>query len=184
MKTTKLEVPAAFVPESKPAGFRFIFASHDTDSLHKALRGCAVRLHHRSRTTAAERGVVKNLISIGKFSKLTDLSVRTLRLYDELDVLKPAFIDPDTGYRSYRLDQVGTAHRIRAMRQLEMPLHAIRVVMGEPDRARDYLCWTERSALTPEKSRGKIKVTAEESKPGARDASGFYFSLSSRPSSR
>ena len=82
---------------------------------------------------------MKNLISIGKFSKLTDLSVRTLRLYDELDVLKPAFIDPDTGYRSYRLDQVGTAHRIRAMRQLEMPLHAIRVVMGEPDRARDYL---------------------------------------------
>jgi DNA-binding transcriptional MerR regulator len=90
-------------------------------------------------TTATERGDVKNLISIGKFSKLTDLSVRTLRLYDELDVLKPAFIDPDTGYRSYRLDQVGSAHRIRAMRQLEMPLHAIRVVMGEPDRARDYL---------------------------------------------
>jgi DNA-binding transcriptional MerR regulator len=119
--------------------FRFIFASHGTDTLSKALRGPAVRLHHRSQTTAAERGVVKNLISIGKFSKLTDLSVRTLRLYDELDVLKPAFIDPDTGYRSYRLDQVGTAHRIRAMRQLEMPLHAIRVVMGEPDRARDYL---------------------------------------------
>jgi DNA-binding transcriptional MerR regulator len=94
---------------------------------------------------------VKNLISIGRFSKLTDLSVRTLRLYDELDVLKPAFIDPDTGYRSYRLDQVGTAHRIRAMRQLEMPLHTIRVVMGEPDRARDYL----------ERHRGELRSKLE-----------------------
>jgi MerR family transcriptional regulator, activator of bmr gene len=46
---------------------------------------------------------VKNLISIGQSSKLAELSIRALRLYDELDVLKPVFIDPDTNYRRYAM---------------------------------------------------------------------------------
>jgi DNA-binding transcriptional MerR regulator len=75
---------------------------------------------------------VKNLISIGKFSALSELSVRTLRLYDELEVLKPAFTDPDTNYRRYSLDQVSLAHQIRVLRQLEIPLPKIRHIIADP----------------------------------------------------
>jgi DNA-binding transcriptional MerR regulator len=82
---------------------------------------------------------VKNLISIGKFSELSELSIRALRLYDELGVLKPAFIDPDTNYRRYGLDQVSTALRIRAMRQIAVPLKTIRHMIGDPDAGSDDL---------------------------------------------
>jgi MerR family transcriptional regulator, activator of bmr gene len=47
---------------------------------------------------------MKNLISIGQFSKCTGLSIRALRLYDELEGRKPAFINPDTHYRRYGLE--------------------------------------------------------------------------------
>jgi DNA-binding transcriptional MerR regulator len=82
---------------------------------------------------------VKNLISIGQFSKLAELSIRALRLYDELDVLKPVFIDPDTNYRRYSVEQVSAAHQIRAMRQLDVPLPTIRKIIGDPVLARDNL---------------------------------------------
>jgi DNA-binding transcriptional MerR regulator len=82
---------------------------------------------------------VKNLISIGKFSQLSELSVRALRLYDELGVLKPAFTDPDTNYRQYSLDQVNTALQIRAMRQIAVPLKTIQQIIGDPVAGRDDL---------------------------------------------
>ena len=82
---------------------------------------------------------MKNLISIGKFSELSELSIRALRLYDELGLLKPAFIDPDTNYRRYGLDQVSTALQIRAMRQIAVPLKTIRQIIVDPDAGRDDL---------------------------------------------
>jgi DNA-binding transcriptional MerR regulator len=51
----------------------------------------------------------------------------------------PAFIDPDTNYRRYGLDQVSTALRIRAMRQIAVPLKTIRHMIGDPDAGSDDL---------------------------------------------
>ena len=49
------------------------------------------------------------LIPIGRFSRLTRLSVKALRLYDEMGILPPAHVDGDTGYRYYSWRQVDRA---------------------------------------------------------------------------
>ena len=57
---------------------------------------------------------------------MTRLSIKALRLYDELDILKPLHIDPQSGYRYYGIDQLSSARMIRSMRDMDMPLATIR----------------------------------------------------------
>ena len=71
-----------------------------------------------------------NLLSIGTFAAATQLSLKALRLYDQLAILKPAFIDPWTSYRYYSADQLRTATIIRLLRQMDMPLATIRSVLA------------------------------------------------------
>jgi DNA-binding transcriptional MerR regulator len=47
-----------------------------------------------------------DLLSIGRFARLTGLSIGALRHYDEVGLLRPARTDPDSGYRLYREDQL------------------------------------------------------------------------------
>jgi DNA-binding transcriptional MerR regulator len=68
----------------------------------------------------------KNLLSIGTFASMTRLSAKALRLYDQLGILQPLHIDPQTGYRYYGIDQVPSARMIRNMRDMDMPLAMIR----------------------------------------------------------
>jgi DNA-binding transcriptional MerR regulator/effector-binding domain-containing protein len=72
-------------------------------------------------------------LSIGDFSRMTFLSVKALRHYHEIGLLKPARIDPETGYRRYDVTQVPTAQVIRRLRELGMSLDEVRVVMDAPD---------------------------------------------------
>lgn len=72
----------------------------------------------------------KDLFSIGSFANLTRLSIKALRLYDELDILKPLHIDPQSGYRYYGVDQLSSARMIRSMRDMDMPLATIRRVLA------------------------------------------------------
>ena len=51
--------------------------------------------------------------SIGHFSKVTGLTPRTLRFYDEQGILSPADTDNETGYRFYEVSQTADAERIR-----------------------------------------------------------------------
>jgi DNA-binding transcriptional MerR regulator len=76
-----------------------------------------------------------DLLSIGRFARLTGLSVGALRHYDELDVLRPADIDRFTGYRRYRRAQLETARTIARLRDLEVPLEEIRDVLAMDDPA-------------------------------------------------
>lgn len=76
-----------------------------------------------------------HLVSIGRFSDLTRLSVKALRHYDKLGLLTPAEIDPRTGYRRYRLSQAGTAEAIRVLRGLDMSLDDIAAVLRAEDDA-------------------------------------------------
>jgi len=64
----------------------------------------------------------KTRISIGRFSNMTRLSVKALRLYDARGLLRPAFTDPSSGYRYYDPDQAYQAEIIRVLRSIEMPL--------------------------------------------------------------
>ncbi|PZF81427.1 MerR family transcriptional regulator [Jiangella anatolica] len=81
------------------------------------------------------------LLPIGRFSRLCWLSIKALRVYDDMGLLRPAHVDPDTGYRYYRPDQATTARIIATLRSLDMPLATIRQVLAEsdPDRVRDLL---------------------------------------------
>ena len=76
---------------------------------------------------------MRNLVPIGRFSKVCLLTVTALRLYDELGLLRPAMTDPDTGYRYYSLAQAQDAERIRRLRDVELPLEEIKAVLAERD---------------------------------------------------
>ena len=62
------------------------------------------------------------VLAIGEFSRLTHLSIRTLRRYHEAGLLEPARVDDATGYRSYTPDQIPTAQVIHRLRELDVPL--------------------------------------------------------------
>src|SRR5690348_1985976 len=72
-------------------------------------------------------------LAIGDFSRMTHLSVVTLRHYHEVGLLIPAEIDPQSGYRFYEPGQVRIAQVIRRFRDLGMPLDQIREVLQAPD---------------------------------------------------
>lgn len=73
------------------------------------------------------------LVPIGRFSRVSRLSVKTLRFYDEMGLLRPAAVDPHSGYRYYSWDQLEAAERIRVLRSLDLPLEDVREILQEPD---------------------------------------------------
>jgi DNA-binding transcriptional MerR regulator len=78
---------------------------------------------------------VDDLLSIGRFARLSGLSVGALRHYDETGLLAPAEVDRFTGYRRYSRDQLETARAIGRLRDLELPLETIRAVLATDDPA-------------------------------------------------
>lgn len=72
---------------------------------------------------------LQTLVPIGEFSRLTHLSVKSLRHYHELGLLVPSDIDDFTGYRRYATDQVSPALLIGRLRALQMPLPDVRRVL-------------------------------------------------------
>jgi DNA-binding transcriptional MerR regulator len=75
---------------------------------------------------------VRVVMPIGRFARRSGLSVGALRHYAEVGLLEPAWVDPQTGYRYYREDQVPVARRIAALRQLDVPLRVLRAVRDVP----------------------------------------------------
>lgn len=98
-------------------------------------------------------------ISIGEFSKSTRLSQKALRLYDELGLLPPAFVDPDNGYRYYHVDQFERARQISLLRQLDVPLATIHeIVEMEPRVAAEAVAEFWSSAETRHDSRRSLAL--------------------------
>lgn len=82
---------------------------------------------------------MRDLLTIGEFSRACRLSVKTLRYYAEQGLLAPAWVDPDTRYRYYRPIQSLEAERIRLLRQLELPIADIRELQAHPERTSEIL---------------------------------------------
>ncbi|WP_433296541.1 MerR family transcriptional regulator [Actinoplanes sp. CA-030573] len=74
-----------------------------------------------------------SLLGIGEFGRLAGLSVKALRLYDVSGLLPADSVDPDSGYRRYRADQVERARRIALLRRLDMPLAVVAEVLDAGD---------------------------------------------------
>jgi DNA-binding transcriptional MerR regulator len=83
---------------------------------------------------------MENLMSIGEFASASRLSQRALRLYGESGLLAPTWVDPDSGYRYYGVEQLGSARRIALLRRAGMPLAEIRAFLRDPSVSRldDY----------------------------------------------
>ena len=88
------------------------------------------------------------MIRIGDFSKLSRVSVKTLRFYDEMGLLKPIEVDRFTGYRYYEFDQLPRLYRILALKDLGFSLEEIgRLLEGD---------------LSAEQMRGMLKLRQAE----------------------
>ncbi len=90
------------------------------------------------------------MYSIGQFSTISGIPVRTLRFYHEVGVLIPAAVDPQSNYRSYDDRNLEKANVIVALRGLEFKLEAIRDILAECGDDNDILGQLERQrkALT------------------------------------
>jgi DNA-binding transcriptional MerR regulator len=71
------------------------------------------------------------MFGIGDFARLGLVSVRMLRHYDALGLLRPAHVDPATGYRSYQAAQLSRLHRIIALKDLGFTLEQVRTILDE-----------------------------------------------------
>ena len=70
-------------------------------------------------------------LKIGEFARVGQVSIATLRHYDQCGLLKPNALDPDTGYRYYSLDQLARLNRILALKDLGFPLEQITRLLEE-----------------------------------------------------
>ncbi|MDE5798852.1 MAG: MerR family transcriptional regulator, partial [Treponemataceae bacterium] len=73
------------------------------------------------------------MLKIGDFSKLSRITVRMLRHYDEIDLLKPQSVDEWTGYRHYDEAQLIAANKIRLLKHLGFGLSAIKEMLAHFD---------------------------------------------------
>lgn len=88
------------------------------------------------------------MIQIGDFSKLSRVSIKALRFYDEMGLLKPISVDRFTGYRFYEYDQLPRLHRILALKDLGFSLEVIgQLLAGD---------------LSAEQMRGMLKLRRTE----------------------
>ena len=87
------------------------------------------------------------MLKIGDFSKLSRVSVRMLRHYDDIGLLKPAEIDTFTGYRYYREEQLFTIGRITALKDMGFSLaDIIRILENFDDKEKMEVFLLERQA--------------------------------------
>ncbi|WP_027483026.1 MerR family transcriptional regulator [Deinococcus pimensis] len=78
-------------------------------------------------------------LTISRFAVLTGLSAKTLRYYDDIDLLRPDHVDLLSGYRLYSVAQLQRAVHIRRWRELGLPLDEIRTLLDQPMLAREVL---------------------------------------------
>lgn len=73
------------------------------------------------------------MLKIGDFSKLSRISIRMLRHYDEIGLLKPDEVDDFTGYRYYSENKLPQAGLIQALKELGFGLSAIGEILKQYD---------------------------------------------------
>ena len=98
------------------------------------------------------------MFKIGEFSKLTQVSIRMLRYYDETGLLKPAATDPWTGYRLYAVEQIPVLNKIVYLRDAGFQVAEIAQALQAPDE-QAFLAQLERKYVQIEQ-----QIRAEQEK--------------------
>ena len=78
------------------------------------------------------------LLKIGDFARLSRVSVKTVRYYDDIGLLSPSQVDQFTSYRYYTVDQLARIHRIMALKDLGLSLEQIQRML-DADLSREQL---------------------------------------------
>ncbi|WP_344735144.1 MerR family transcriptional regulator, partial [Nocardioides fonticola] len=82
--------------------------------------------------------------TIGEFARRSGLTVKALRLYDEMGLLRPASVDPATGYRGYDADQVPRARLLARLRLAGVPLRDAAPMLDDDAEGRRALLLSHR----------------------------------------
>lgn len=96
--------------------------------------------------------------TIKEVSKITGVSIRTLRYYDEIGLLRPAKFT-DSGYRLYDDQSLEKLQEILFFRELEIPLQEIKKIMDNPDYDREQALQAQKALL--EKKRNRLNGIIE-----------------------
>ena len=72
------------------------------------------------------------MLKIGDFSRVAHVTVKTLRHYGRLGLLRPAWVDRFSGYRYYSLEQLPHLNRILALKELGFSLEQVAVLLNQP----------------------------------------------------
>ena len=97
------------------------------------------------------------MFSIGEFSKITGLSVKTIRFYHEKDILAPSYIDDNSGYRYYDHSNIEKARIITYFRNMEFSLNEIKEILDNYDDQADILDYLDQHKQTIEAKIRKYK---------------------------
>ena len=92
-------------------------------------------------------------MQINEFAKLTGVSVRTLHYYDEIGLLKPAFVDEQNGYRFYDENSLLRMQEILFYRELDFELKSIAEILSSPDYDKQKAIAEQRKLLILKKKR-------------------------------
>ena len=98
-----------------------------------------------------------NLLSIGEFSKIANVHIKSLRYYDKLGVLKPIYVDPKTNYRYYSYQQLGILDAISTCIDVGIPLKEFNKFMSEDKATIYYDKLLEQGKMLAEKKINEIK---------------------------
>jgi DNA-binding transcriptional MerR regulator len=99
-----------------------------------------------------------DLLSIGRFGRLTGLSIGALRHYHEVGLLEPARVDAVTSYRSYARTQLEDARLIAGLRDLDLPLSEVRAILRALPADRRRLLAAHRSRLLAALARTQRRI--------------------------
>lgn len=119
------------------------------------------------------------LFSIGEVAKLFHLSVGSLRHYENLGLITPERIDPDSGYRYYSVRQFEVLNTIRYLRVLDMPLCEIADFLGNRDveRIKDKLCAQKRAVAEKAEELKRIELKIDNRLRAIADAESSEFDM-------
>lgn len=108
------------------------------------------------------------MLSIGEFSKICEVSTKTLRYYDEIELIRPDEINPDNGYRYYAVEQLETILFINRLKSYHFSLDEIKTILISKEEREELLFFKlEQKKKELEKQIQSVKKTVEQLKKDA-----------------
>ncbi|MFI1381423.1 MerR family transcriptional regulator [Embleya sp. NPDC020886] len=98
------------------------------------------------------------LLTIGRFARLCRLSVKQLRHYDDVGLLRPERVDRATGYRYYATGQARDALTVALLREIDVPLAVIAETLAARGTDRALVLRAERDRLAERIARDRERL--------------------------